>query len=187
MSRSIRSLLSAAVLTAVLALDAIAGGIQMAAEKPEAPFLRTTTGTVLYVNTFECGRARDFKLEASAEGLVNGKRVSLPLKLEKTLKEGRFPVTRQWPLEGDWVLIFTTQAHGQAASLVVRLEGNGGFVADPESKDGAGFVEVRSWDLVYQKPTGRDIEALLAGRSLTDRSEVRKASLVDRLAQALGL
>jgi hypothetical protein len=52
-------------------------------------------------------------LSGTAEGLVNGARRSVPLKLEATSTPGVFAVRKQWPSEGTWVLkvsLFSTTA-----------------------------------------------------------------------------
>jgi len=182
-----RTLALGTLVTLSLAGAAQGGGIQMSAERVEAPFPRNTNGTVLYVNTFECGRAHDFKLEATAEGIVGGERSSIPLAVTSAGREGRFSIARQWPLEGEWLLIVTTEAWNHTANLVVRLELNGGFVPSAGAKDGSGFIEMTGSETVHGKLDARAVEAIVAGKPIDEKTEVRKISLGDWLAAAIGL
>ena len=181
-----RGVAALGMLSILLSAEGRAGGIQMSAERPEAPFTRDAKTPALFVNTFECGRAHDFKLQATAEGLVAGKRSTIPLVVEKAGREGRFAITRQWPLDGQWVVIVTTQAWDHTANLVVHLAKDGGFVPKSGARDGAGFIEMTGSEVVHRKLTTGDIDGLVAGRPVEEKAEVRKVAFADWLAQALG-
>ncbi|HEX7877820.1 MAG TPA: hypothetical protein VF720_00320 [Candidatus Eisenbacteria bacterium] len=187
LSRWSRSLVPGLLFTAALAAVSHAGGIQMSAERAEKPFPRKATAAVLFVNTFECGRAHDFKLEARAEGVVNGRRSSHPLAVTPAGREGRFAIERAWPLEGEWVILITTEAWNHTANLVVRLEPNGGFVPSGGAKDGSGFIEITDSETIHGELDARAVEALVAGKPAGERSEVRRPSLGEWLASSLGL
>ncbi len=63
-------------------------------------------------------------LTGTAEGILNGKRQSLDLRLLPTPEEGVFTVKQQWPAEGNWVLTITATEHA-TQSAVIKLGANG--------------------------------------------------------------
>jgi hypothetical protein len=171
----------------LLPATARAGGIHMAATRASAPFARDARQKVLLLDTFECGRAHDFKVQAVAEGVVNGRRASIPLTVTGIGEPGRFAIARAWPLEGEWLIVVTARAYDHTANLVLRLESNGGFVPESGSKDGVGFIELKESTTIRRKLDAKDIEALLAGKSIEDKAEARRGSVLDRVARAVGL
>ena len=87
-------------------------------ESPVNPFDPATRGAVLLVHaaTHE-GPAAVSSLQASAEGIVNGARRTLPLRLDTTPVPGVFAVRRQWPAEGTWLLRISLQRTTAIVSL----------------------------------------------------------------------
>ena len=60
--------------------------------------------------TVEAQGCRDYshaRITGQAEGIVNGRRQSMPLELTPTGKPGTYTVRKQWPAEGKWILVFT--------------------------------------------------------------------------------
>jgi hypothetical protein len=74
-------------------------------ESPVNPFDAANRGAVLLVHaaTRE-GPPALSALSASAEGVVNGSRRTIPLRLDATPTPGVFAVRPQWPSEGTWLL-----------------------------------------------------------------------------------
>jgi hypothetical protein len=137
---------AAAVLAcAGLAAAAWAGGHQVVAEAAR-------DGRSLVVRTFNCGTPASLSLEGSAEGLVGGQRRTIPLEITRAAEAGVFNVTRQWPAEGQWALVFTV-AGGHPVSTLVRLE-PGPVLRIASQKQG------------YLKPSAERIVAALGSASL---------------------
>jgi hypothetical protein len=128
-----------------LAAAAWAGGHQVVAEAAR-------DGRSLVVRTFNCGTPASLSLEGSAEGLVGGQRRTIPLEVTRAAEAGVFNVTRQWPSEGQWALVFTV-AGGHPVSTLVRLE-PGDVVRIASQKQG------------YEKPSAERIVAALGSAPL---------------------
>jgi hypothetical protein len=95
------------------------------------PVVADTSGgkvknAVVLVRPLACDEAGSIVMSGTAEGIVNGVRHSVPLKLQRLATPGVHAVTRQWP-DGQWVLNLTATCPGRnaVASAVVPLTKNG--------------------------------------------------------------
>ena len=137
-ARSIRPLTIVASLSTALLLTiaspALAGGFQLSIETPSGgdPQLKDA---VLIVRTFGCHQPADAKLSASAEGLINGNRKSLPLEL-RSIGSGVYALKQQWPSEGHWVLALTGAYNGMTSSVLVELGANGKVLPGTRLEEG---------------------------------------------------
>jgi hypothetical protein len=87
----------------------------------------------------------------TAEGIVGGKRKSIPLKLKK-IADQTFTLTRQWPREGRWALAMTATAPADKANgstwipkshAVVELSDSGAILINaPAQKGGRSSIKV---------------------------------------------
>jgi hypothetical protein len=157
------SLASALALVAVsapglAAAEATAGPPWISIELPANPHDRTTRGAYLLVHAFHHGTPTGFPVTGVAEGLVNGKRRTVPLKVRETSRTGVYAVDRQWDDEGEWTLVITVaQGQDDVAQAMVQISGGQVFsVTVPVTKQD-------SWN-IPRKITRAEIEA-----SLTDR------------------
>jgi hypothetical protein len=77
-------------------------------EAPVNPFDPTTRGAVLLVHVRLPEAAAALSgLAGTAEGVVHGRRQSVPLRFDTTGQPGVFALRRQWPAEGAWVVRVT--------------------------------------------------------------------------------
>jgi hypothetical protein len=103
------------------ALSAPAASIHMwppwvSIESPVNPFDPTTRGALLIVHAALRDRAaRLMDVTGSAEGIVDGKRQSIPLRFDGTSQPNAFALRRQWPTDGPWILRISL---GQTTALV---------------------------------------------------------------------
>ena len=134
----------AVLVCAVLAHTAWAGGHQVVAEAAR-------DGRSLVVRTYNCGTPASLSLEGAAEGLVGGQRRTIPLEITRAAEPGVFNVARQWPVEGQWALVFTV-AGGHPVSTLVTLE------------PGAA-VRIAAQKQANEKPSADTIVAALASAS----------------------
>jgi hypothetical protein len=134
----------AVLVCAGLAHTAWAGGHQVVAEAAR-------DGRSLVVRTYNCGTPATLSLQGAAEGLVGGQRRTIPLEITRAAEPGVFNVTRQWPAEGQWALVFTV-AGGHAVSTLVTLE------------PGAA-TRIAAQKQAYEKPSADTIVAALASAS----------------------
>ncbi len=99
---------------------ALAGGFQLSVEAPAVNSDPELKDAVLVLRTFGCHQPTDATLSGTAEGVVNGRRQSVPLELASTSK-GVVKVRQQWPSEGTWVLAITGEYRGMTNSLMIEL------------------------------------------------------------------
>jgi hypothetical protein len=90
---------------------------------------------VLLVRPQLCADPASVRITASAEGIVNGARQSVPLKLVALPTPGVHAVQRQWP-DGRWVLHLsgTCPEPEAAASTIVPLTGTGNAFSRPKTQ-----------------------------------------------------
>jgi hypothetical protein len=143
----ISSLLSTLLLMLVSTAATGIGGFELRAEHP------ASDDAILMVHTYGCAQPAHAKVTGTAEGLVAGQRLSVPLTLKATV-EGVYAIEWQPPGEGTWVLAFTGTYRGHVSSLLVNLNKEGQAV----------LPEPDAW--------GRHIEPLR--RNLTD-ADVERA------------
>jgi hypothetical protein len=101
----------------------LAGGFYVSVERP-AKGDTELKDAVLLVRAYGCHNPEDANLTASAEGIVNGKRQSIPVQLIKTSK-GVFAIKQQWATNGAWVLNISGAYLGATRSLLVELGAQG--------------------------------------------------------------
>ena len=102
MRNSIRTLTPAAVLA--LAGQMFAGGFYLQLGNPEASPEAKKLNAVLTVKAAGCHDPARAKVTATAIGMVDGQRRTIPLKLEALAEPGTFALSQQWPKEGEWVI-----------------------------------------------------------------------------------
>ena len=92
----------AAVLTVAASTAALAGPPWISIEYPANPFDATSRGAFLTVRTYH---HRDFQattVTGNAEGVVDGKRQSMPLDIRPGSQTGMYVVRWQRPAAGRW-------------------------------------------------------------------------------------
>ena len=94
-------------------------------EIPANPLDPTTRGAAFLVHAYHHENPARFPATGSAEGLVEGKRQSIPLEFTATSRPGVYAVKQQWPASGSWILAISLNA-GETPSLLVELGPNGG-------------------------------------------------------------
>jgi hypothetical protein len=128
MRRAIAALLPFVVVSLSLTSPASAGPPWISAEYPANPFHNDTKGALFLVHTFHHGVSMQFPLTGVAEGLINGRRQTIPLKVERTYRDGVYAVrAERIPTGGAWaVVISMTDTETTArASLIASLGSNG--------------------------------------------------------------
>jgi hypothetical protein len=151
------TILFAALLALAGTASVFAGGFQLAVEAADG----AKTGSkdaALIVRTFGCHQPADANVTVMAEGMVDGRRQSLPVELKADAK-GVYSIRQQWPAEGKWVLVLTGNYNGLTSTVFVELGERGRVYADTRldawEKDGTHARGLR------RKPTAGDVEAAL--------------------------
>src|SRR5882672_2063950 len=90
----------AAVVVVAGAQWALAGGFFLTIGNPVAANVPQAKGAVLVVRPDGCHEPAKAKITGAAEGIGNGARRSVPLKLTALPTPGVYAVNREWPAEG---------------------------------------------------------------------------------------
>ena len=93
---------SAAVL--MLAGQLLAGGFFLQLGNPEASAEAQRYHAVVTIKAAGCHDPGAAQLTATAIGMVDGQRKSIPLTLTKLAEPGFFALSQQWPTQGRWVI-----------------------------------------------------------------------------------
>jgi len=77
------------------------------------------------VRVENCADVAKAQVTATAEGIVNGARRSVPVRPAAATTPGAFAVSHDWPMEGAWVVNLTGHCGASTASAVVPFGPNG--------------------------------------------------------------
>ncbi|HEX6307627.1 MAG TPA: hypothetical protein VFZ69_05525 [Longimicrobiales bacterium] len=125
-----RPLLLSAALTLGLAASATAGPPWISIEMPANPHHPTTRDATLLVRAYHHSGVLNAPVSGVAEGIVDGRRVSLPLELRPTNQPGVFAVRTPLPKGGTWIMAITvTEAETATATALVTVDPRGRIVA----------------------------------------------------------
>ncbi|MCU1275937.1 MAG: hypothetical protein JWO48_3368 [Bryobacterales bacterium] len=108
---------------------ALAGGFFLTIGSPVAANVPQVKGAVLVVRPDGCEEPAKAQITGTAEGIVNGARRSVPLKLATLPTPGVYAVNREWPSEGVWVVSLTGNYRGLTTSAIVPI-GPKGFMRE---------------------------------------------------------
>ena len=145
----IRNLCLAAALTFALASAAHAGPPWISIELPANPHHATTRNASMLVRAYHHSTSVNAPLTGIAEGIVDGRRVSLPLELRSTNQPGVFALTTPLPKGGTWVMAITlTESSTATATALVTVDPQGRIVAVdvPATRTRDGWMVPRSVD-----------------------------------------
>jgi hypothetical protein len=108
------------------AISLLAGGFALQIGKPSANPEAQAKNALLAVRGYACGAPEKTTISAVAEGIVDGKRKSIPLKLIPLSGESTYALTRQWPAEGKWVitLVEANPRFQSQPSAIVKVDKN---------------------------------------------------------------
>ena len=94
------------IVTLILACagQMFAGGFWLQLGNPEANPAAGKMGAVVIVKAVGCHDPATAKVTATAVGVVNGERRTIPLELKPLGEPGAYSLSQQWPKEGKWVI-----------------------------------------------------------------------------------
>jgi hypothetical protein len=98
-------------------------GNPVAVALPDGVVKKKDAGMAVRVEN--CADVASAQVTATAEGIVNGARRSVPVRLVAATTPGAFAVSHDWPLEGAWVVHLTGHCGASTASAVVPFGPNG--------------------------------------------------------------
>jgi hypothetical protein len=164
----LRKLALLAGLTALVSTVATAGPPWIAIEYPSNPHNPATRDALLTVRTYHHGDLMSFYLTGTAEGIVNGRRQSMPLDIRRLPQPGIYAVRWQKPAQGNWMLVITS-SHEQngppAATALVTIDSRGGVASVSVPFD---TIENGKWR-VPRRVAATEIDAMLRGAATLAR------------------
>jgi hypothetical protein len=81
-----------------------AGGFWLQVGNPDANPAAGKMGAVVTIQAVGCHNPATAKVTATAVGVVNGERRTIPLELKPLGEPGAYALSQQWPREGKWVI-----------------------------------------------------------------------------------
>lgn len=153
----VRNLCLAAALTLAMASAAHAGPPWISIELPANPHHASTRNATLLVRAYHHSASLNAPLTGTAEGIVDGRRVSLPLELRGTNQPGVFALTTPLPKGGTWIMAITVaESKTATATALVTVDQRGRIVAVdvPSTRTRDGWMVPRRVD-------AGDVEAAL--------------------------
>ncbi len=130
-----------------------AGGFWITLYSPQAPVAAKIADAVVVVAAEGCHTPADATLTGTAEGIVSGKRQSIPLAFTPTGKPGVYAVKKQWPAEGAWVLAISGAYLGGTSSVMVELSNGQANVHKAQSARGG--LSAAQIEAALQKLVGK--------------------------------
>jgi len=127
-----------------------AGGFGLEVRSPEASAEARAIKAVLAVQAVGCHNPAAANVSATAIGMIQGERRTIPLKLTPLPEPGWFAVAQQWPSEGRWVISFIGKIEGLTTGTLVA--------AGPEG------VDRGHRQMVMHEPTAAEVDSMLAAR-----------------------
>ena len=118
MKRLVHRLVVTALLVMAAAPAAIAGGPYVQVWGPHEDDLYA-------VHTYLCMDPGSLKVTAWAEGLVDGKRQTVPIKLKKMKEKGVYKFARSWPEGGTWAIRMKAAKGDQRAITIAAMDEHG--------------------------------------------------------------
>jgi hypothetical protein len=145
---------------------ATAGPPWIAIEYPSNPHDPATRDALLTVRTYHHGELMAYQLTGMAEGIVNGRRQSMPLDIRRLTQSGVYAVRWQKPAEGNWMLVITSSLGGShAATALVTIDSRGGVASVNVPFD---TIENGRWR-VPRRVAAAEIDAMLKGAATLAR------------------
>jgi hypothetical protein len=132
---------------AALVSLALAAGFTFSIGSPVASQDFRSKSAAFVFRTEGCADPAKPQISGTAEGLVNGVRRSMALKLVETSRPGVYAVNQIWPAEGEWVVALKGTCADAITGAIVPI-GPNGFVRE-------------SSKFLPRPPTGAEIETSL--------------------------
>ncbi len=124
--RNILTIAAPATASLVLAGQLLAGGFFLQLGNPEASAEARANHAVMTIKAAGCHDPATAQVTATAIGMIDGHRRSIPLTVTPLSEPGMFALSQQWPKEGRWVIELTARNSVQFTNSLV-VAGPGGL------------------------------------------------------------
>ena len=125
------------MIMAPAAAPLMAGGMYLTLARPEASPDPAAKGAVMLVRADGCQDPAKVEISAVAEGLVDGRRATVPLKLTRLANGQTHAVAPGWPAGGVWVVRLTGKLGAISVYTLVAMGPDGMDRASAKSKYGS--------------------------------------------------
>ena len=156
-----RTLCKSLIILSTIIAPLFAGGLWLEIGNPAASPEAQAKHAVLIARATSCHSPAKTSLTATAEGIVNGVRTSIPLKIAPLSTEGTFAIRREWPEQGTWVV-----------KLVATNPEYNGFYSGVLVPIDRGPVKWAAIKHYSHAPTDAEITAALSGATTNVRASV---------------
>ena len=174
---------AALVLSAMITTAGWAGPPWISIEYPSNPHDVSTRGAFFTLHTYHHAIPMQFKPSGTAEGLVNGRRQSLPLEITEGSLPGTYAVKFTPAREGAWVLAINAGNGNDGFGIMVTLNRQGGIAA---VRVPSRTMENGRWT-IPMVVTPQDVEAALRAQVAMTESREDSSSSLPLAAAALAL
>ena len=137
-------------LLAAVAAPLFAGALTLQIADPAGNAEAKQNGAVLVARITACHSPGKTVVSASAEGLVDGKRQTIAVKVIPLATPGTFAVRRDWPAQGNWAVRLTASNpdyKDYQTGLIVPMNGD--------------TFEWTAVQHLYRQPLAQDADAVL--------------------------
>ncbi|HEY8470830.1 MAG TPA: hypothetical protein VIL18_14355 [Longimicrobiales bacterium] len=158
-ARIARAALLPAALVLALATPALAGPPWISIEYPANPLDPTTRGALMVIRTYHHADPMAFPVSALAEGLLEGGRRTVQLRVERAAQPGVWVVRGELPKGGSWVVTATLSepTGGEvAATALVALGPAGDLMAVQVPYE----IDREGW-IIPRPATRAEVESLI--------------------------
>jgi hypothetical protein len=122
-------------------------------ESPVNPFDNANRGALFLVHALTReGPPKIGELTGTAQGLVNGVRRAIPIRIDTTPVAGTFAVRKQWPSEGTWLVQVTL--YNTTALVVLDRDGTVAAIRVP--------TELQKGNQIPRAVASKEVDSTLA-------------------------
>jgi hypothetical protein len=146
----------------VAGLPLLAGALMVEIGNPAANPEALSKHAALVVRTTACHSPEKTSMTATAEGVIDNKRQSIPLKLIPLSTPGTFAIAHEWPSAGTW-----------AVKIVARNAEYKDYAMGALVRFNAGSLDWASVKHYFHEPTDGEVIAMLENRSGADRASLK--------------
>lgn len=146
----------------LVAAPVFAGALALEVGNPAANTEAQSKHAAVLARTTACHSPEKTEITATAEGIVNGVRRSVPLKVIPLSTPGTFVVTHEWPSEGRWtvkIVARNPEYKNYATGVMVPFRANS--------------IDWASVQHYFHEPTDGEVASVLRGRSTADRASIK--------------
>jgi hypothetical protein len=127
--RTVEKVARLGLIALVMAAPALADGFTITLGSPVASQDYRSKTAAFVFRTEGCANPAKAQFSGTAEGLAQGTRRSLPLKVTAMDRPGVYAVFQTWPAEGEWVVNLRGSCAAENAGVLVAI-GPRGFIRD---------------------------------------------------------